>query len=388
MNDKCPFCEPPETKVLHCNEHAMILWDGFPVTGGHLLVCTRRHVPDWFEATDAEQGAILDLLRHGRRLILEQHAPAGFNIGVNVGVAAGQTVMHLHVHLIPRYCGDVPDPRGGVRHVIPGRGNYLRLKVPDLSRLGCDSETSRLVRGAEDPLLPYLRECLDRAESADFAVAFVLKSGVELLREHLVDLLRRGGRLRIVTGDYLDATDPDALTELLDLSGNLQLRVFEAGPMSFHPKSYIFHDQGGGGTAFVGSSNLTRPALHGGVEWNCRVFHAQADQGFAEIVDAFQGLFLHPRTRPVDLDWIDAYRQRRRPISTKLVVVEVADDEPTPPPEPHMPFSARHSMRIPCDPTGWQRGRAWLCWPRAWEKPGWPRSTRPSERRLSRACCL
>ncbi|MFM8251655.1 MAG: DEAD/DEAH box helicase family protein, partial [Planctomycetota bacterium] len=273
---------------------------------------------------------------HGHSLILEQHAPAGFNIGVNVGVAAGQTVMHLHVHLIPRYPGDVPDPRGGVRHVIPGRGNYLRLKIPTLSKLGRDSETSHLVRGAEDPLLPHLRECLDRAESADFAVAFVLKSGVELLREHLVDLLRRGGRLRIVTGDYLDVTDPDALAELLDLSGNLQLRVFEAGPMSFHPKSYIFHDQGGAGTAFVGSSNLTRPALRGGVEWNCRVFRAQADQGFAEIVDAFESLFVHPRTRPVDLDWIDAYRQRRRPISTKQVVVEVADDAPTPPPEPHV----------------------------------------------------
>ncbi|MEY4179891.1 MAG: hypothetical protein RLY70_3465, partial [Planctomycetota bacterium] len=336
MSERCPFCDPPASKVLHRNEHALILWDGFPVTGGHLLVCTKRHVADWFEATDAEQQAILDLLRHGRGLILEHHAPAGFNIGVNVGVAAGQTVMHLHVHLIPRYPGDVADPRGGVRHVIPDRGNYLRTKTPNLPRLGSDSATSYLVRGADDPLLPHLRECLDRAESADFAVAFVLRSGVELLREHLVDLLRRGGRLRIVTGDYLDVTDPDALAELLDLSGNLQVRVFEAGPMSFHPKSYIFHDQGGAGTAFVGSSNLTRPALRGGVEWNCRVFRAQTDQGFAEIVDAFESLFVHPRTRPVDADWLDAYRQRRRPASAPQIVVDVADDAPLPPPEPHV----------------------------------------------------
>ena len=336
MSERCPFCDPPASKVLHRNEHALILWDGFPVTGGHLLVCTKRHVADWFEATDAEQQAILDLLRHGRGLILEHHAPAGFNIGVNVGVAAGQTVMHLHVHLIPRYPGDVADPRGGVRHVIPDRGNYLRTKTPNLPRLGSDSATSYLVRGADDPLLPHLRECLDRAESADFAVAFVLRSGVELLREHLVDLLRRGGRLRIVTGDYLDVTDPDALAELLDLSGNLQVRVFEAGPMSFHPKSYIFHDRGGAGTAFVGSSNLTRPALRGGVEWNCRVFRAQTDQGFSEIVDAFESLFVHPRTRPVDLDWIDAYRQRRRPASAPQVVFDVADDAPPPPPEPHV----------------------------------------------------
>lgn len=336
MTDRCPFCQPPESKILDGNEHALILGDGFPVTDGHLLVCTQRHVADWFEATEAEQRAILELLQRGRSLILSRHSPAGFNIGVNVGLAAGQTVMHLHVHLIPRYPGDVPDPRGGVRHVIPSRGNYLRLPLTKLPRLGRDGERSHLVRGAEDPLLPYLRECLDRAESADFAVAFVLKSGVELLREHLVDLLGRGGRLRIVTGDYLDATDPDALTELLDLRGNFQLRVFEAGPLSFHPKAYIFHESGDHGTAFVGSSNLTRPALHGGVEWNCRVFRAHADQGFAEIIDAFEHLFAHPRTRPVDLDWIDAYRKRRGPMSTKQIVVEVADDEPTPPPEPHV----------------------------------------------------
>lgn len=131
------------------------------------------------------------------------------------------------------------------------------------------------------------------------------------------------------------ATDPDALTDLLDLQGDLQLRVFEAGPMSFHPKAYIFHESSGDGAAFVGSSNLTRPALHGGVEWNCRVFRAHADQGFAEIVDAFESLFAHPRTRPVDLEWIDSYRRRRRPTSTKQIIVEVAEDEPTPPPEPH-----------------------------------------------------
>ena len=335
MTESCPFCQPSAGEILVSNEHALVLRDHYPVTDGHLLVCSRRHVADWFEATEAEQRAIMELLHEGRRHLLARHSPAGFNIGVNVGAAAGQTVMHLHVHLIPRYAGDVPDPRGGVRHVIPSRGNYLRLTLPPMSRLGRDAERSHLVRGADDPLLPYLRDCLDRAESADFAVAFVLKSGVALLREHLVDLLRRGGRLRIVTGDYLDVTDPDALTELLDLSGDLRLRVFEAGPLSFHPKAYVFHEPGGDGTAFVGSSNMTKPALGGGVEWNCRVFRANTGQGFAQIVDAFENLFAHPRTRPVDADWIDAYRRRRRPVTTRPIVVEEAEDEPTPPPEPH-----------------------------------------------------
>ncbi|HND52667.1 MAG TPA: DUF3427 domain-containing protein, partial [Pirellulaceae bacterium] len=335
MTESCPFCRPPAGEILVSNEHALVLRDHYPVTDGHLLVCSRRHVADWFEATEAEQRAIMELLHEGRRHLLARHSPAGFNIGVNVGAAAGQTVMHLHVHLIPRYAGDVPDPRGGVRHVIPSRGNYLRLTLPPMSRLGRDAERNHLVRGADDPLLPYLRECLDRAESADFAVAFVLKSGVALLREHLVDLLRRGGRLRIVTGDYLDVTDPDALTELLDLPGDLRLRVFEAGPLSFHPKAYVFHEPGGDGTAFVGSSNMTKPALGGGVEWNCRVFRANTGQGFTQIVDAFENLFAHPSTRPVDADWIDAYRRRRRPVTTRPIVVEEAEDEPTPPPEPH-----------------------------------------------------
>lgn len=212
MSDRCPFCEIAESKILDGNEHALLLRDAFPVSDGHLLVCTRRHVADWFDATDAEHHAILELLHRGRSWILAERAPAGFNIGVNVGVAAGQTVMHLHAHLIPRYPGDVSDPRGGVRHVIPSRGNYLQLPVPrptrprmpKLSRFGDDAETSYLVRGAEDPLLPYLRDCLDRAVSADFAVAFVMRRGVELLRQHLVDLLARSGsRVRIVTGDYL-----------------------------------------------------------------------------------------------------------------------------------------------------------------------------------------
>lgn len=350
MSDSCPFCEIAESKILDSNEHALILRDAFPVSDGHLLVCTRRHVADWFDATDAEHHAILELLHRGRSLILAQHAPAGFNIGVNVGVAAGQTVMHLHVHLIPRYPGDVSDPRGGVRHVIPSRGNYLQLpmprpsrpRMPKWSRFGDDAESSYLVRGAEDPLLPYLRDCLDRAVSADFAVAFVMRRGVELLRQHLVDLLARSGsRVRIVTGDYRDVTEPDALAELLDLQGNLELRVFESGALparpkiSFHPKAYIFHEPGGIGTAFVGSSNLSGTALQSGVEWNCRVLRAQSDSGFAEIVDAFDSLFHHPRTRLVDPDWIDAYRRRRGSAVTPPDLSEGADEETIAPPEPH-----------------------------------------------------
>lgn len=93
---------------------------------GHTLVVTRRHIPDWFSATDEERTAIVHLVEQVKcDLDAASPRPDGYNVGFNAGEAAGQTVMHLHVHVIPRYRGDVPDPRGGIRHVIPSKGNYL-----------------------------------------------------------------------------------------------------------------------------------------------------------------------------------------------------------------------------------------------------------------------
>ena len=107
------------------NRLAFAIADGFPVSHGHTLVIPRRLVATWFDATRDEHHALMDLVDEVKRLLDAQHQPDGYNIGINVGAAAGQTVMHLHIHVIPRYNGDVPDPRGGVRHVIPGKGNYL-----------------------------------------------------------------------------------------------------------------------------------------------------------------------------------------------------------------------------------------------------------------------
>lgn len=121
----CPFCHPAPEHIAFEDEHTRALWDAFPVSRGHVLIVPRRHVPTWFEATEEEQQALLAATAQARALIDATNKPDGYNIGMNVGRAAGQTVFHLHLHVIPRYEGDVPDPRGGVRHVIPGKGNYL-----------------------------------------------------------------------------------------------------------------------------------------------------------------------------------------------------------------------------------------------------------------------
>jgi diadenosine tetraphosphate (Ap4A) HIT family hydrolase len=118
----CDFCSF-DAAVLR-NELAYARFDKYPVCPGHLLVLTLRHIATWFEASDEERAALLALIDDGKRLLDQRHGPDGYNIGINVGEAAGQTVVHLHVHLIPRYRGDVADPRGGVRGVIPQRQHY------------------------------------------------------------------------------------------------------------------------------------------------------------------------------------------------------------------------------------------------------------------------
>jgi diadenosine tetraphosphate (Ap4A) HIT family hydrolase len=120
----CPFCNLPLERIERQNELALALFDGYPVSAGHTLVIPRRHVASAEDLTEAEVTSIWRLLQEMRRVIRQRHAPDGFNIGVNDGAAAGQTVHHVHFHLIPRYTGDLPDPRGGVRWVLPGKAKY------------------------------------------------------------------------------------------------------------------------------------------------------------------------------------------------------------------------------------------------------------------------
>lgn len=120
--ESCPFCHIQD--IVLENHLAVAIYDKYPVSPGHLLIIPRRHMVDYFDATRGELQAISDLINQGKVLLDGERHPDGYNIGVNCGEAAGQTVMHLHIHLIPRYLGDLENPRGGVRGVIPDRRIY------------------------------------------------------------------------------------------------------------------------------------------------------------------------------------------------------------------------------------------------------------------------
>ena len=130
MGETCPLCASvTNSPLLASNQHAVAFFDAFPVSPGHALVVTRRHVADLFDVSPDEYAALWALLPDLKAAVERDHAPAGYNVGVNVREAGGQTVPHVHVHLIPRYEGDVPDPRGGVRWVLPARAAYWSERV-------------------------------------------------------------------------------------------------------------------------------------------------------------------------------------------------------------------------------------------------------------------
>ena len=120
----CIFCNLEPDRVISESDYTLTIRDGFPVSQGHTLIIPKRHVQSFFELQAIEKAALLQALDDAKEALDREFSPDGYNIGINDGEAAGQTVMHLHVHLIPRYRGDTEDPRGGVRHVFPEGAKY------------------------------------------------------------------------------------------------------------------------------------------------------------------------------------------------------------------------------------------------------------------------
>ena len=124
----CPFCtnrkEELEARVLLRDRASLCIYDKYPVSNGHALVISDRHVSSFFELDIGEQQSMLETLSRAKALIDRERNPQGYNIGINDGAVAGQTIFHVHIHLIPRYDGDVDMPEGGVRWIFPDKANY------------------------------------------------------------------------------------------------------------------------------------------------------------------------------------------------------------------------------------------------------------------------
>lgn len=325
------FLDIPSTQWVASNGHAFAIRDRFPVSPGHTLVITRRIAADWFAATPEERAAVLALVDDVKRQLDAELRPDGYNVGFNAGEAAGQTVMHLHVHVIPRFDGDMEDPRGGVRHVIPNKGNYLRSERPPGGR------AEPLATGGDhDPFSRHVLPLFDTATEIAIVAAFVQESGLRFIERPVHAALARGATIRILTGDYLDITQASALEMLLDWlgadstgepngdaprPGRLASRVIETGQLrrAFHPKAWRFESPHEG-VAFVGSSNLSRSALGSGIEWNLRVERSRDEPAFRRVREAFEELWRG--ARDLDAEWVERYAARAQVEARRMPVGE------------------------------------------------------------------
>jgi diadenosine tetraphosphate (Ap4A) HIT family hydrolase len=157
----CPFCALSADRIIDSNAHALAIADAFPVSPGHALIIPRRPVASFFEASIEEQAATNELLRRMRDRLAGSLHPDGFNIGINDGEIAGQTIMHLHIHLIPRFVGDVVDPQGGVRNLLPGKGPYRSTSSRSQDMVNAIVVSDQLAKLAKDHLLA--RSAFNRA---------------------------------------------------------------------------------------------------------------------------------------------------------------------------------------------------------------------------------
>ena len=124
MLNPCHFCKLSKDRIIAETELTRTIRDSYPISPGHTLIIPKRHVTSFFFVTDDERNELLNALKQAQQVLIEESKPDGFNIGINDGQSAGQTIPHLHIHLIPRFKGDQPDPRGGIRWIFPEKARY------------------------------------------------------------------------------------------------------------------------------------------------------------------------------------------------------------------------------------------------------------------------
>ena len=350
----------PKESWLCSNDYAFAVFDGFPVSPGHTLIITRRVVETWFDASPEEQKAMMDLVNKAKELLDQKldPTPQGYNVGFNCGSAAGQTVPHVHIHLIPRYEGDMSDPRGGVRHVIPNKGNYLKGNQSG----GQSDNRLKLSTGhPHSPLWKSIGQRLSSAVEADILASFIQPSGLDVIQHAIFKALRDGAKIRILVGDYLYITSPEALRRLLgwmelaaemSVSGGLEVRLAEISnlsskPDSFHPKAWRIVDASGG-LLVVGSSNLSKAALETGVEWNLISQTAGCEPIDRSLNEAFTDLW--QQATPIDEKVVARYALHAKKSHQKMIPQESVDLPSTlHPPRPWQISALESLARIRAD---------------------------------------
>ncbi|TWU39504.1 type I restriction enzyme EcoKI subunit R [Novipirellula artificiosorum] len=307
-----------------------------------------------------------------------QLKPDGYNVGFNSGDAAGQTVPHVHVHVIPRYTGDVEDPTGGVRFVIPSKANYLmdsHYPTPSTKPLAGPFLTTGHPHSS---LWDQLSWRIAGAKTIDVLVSFVQSSGLDVIQQRLFDAIRNDARARILVSDYLYISDPRAIRRLLAWcelateefgSERLLVRLIETAklpskPASFHPKAWrIAEDQRD--FISVGSSNLSKPALQTGIEWNLLSEVGVADTSHSQVATEFESLW--KVGTPLTVDVVNQYADRAAEYREANFEPESIDEQETPSPRPWQIDAlaslkrireAGHSRALVAVATG--MGKTWL----------------------------
>lgn len=290
----CAICDTPAGAILECDALATLIR-----RGAGLCLAPRRHATRWRDLSPSEQAALATRIGPAQARLENADATAS--------VTLVETDGHVHLRLDPP-----PAPAGP----LPGQPHNRPL-----------------ISGGEDALHAHLRPLIDRATAVDLSVSFLMVSGVRLLLPHLQDLLNRGGRLRLLTGDYLGVTEPVALRLVTDLEGDRSLYVFQAGRIPFHPKAWMFAFAQDGGALIVGSSNLSRSALTEGIEWNLRHVDPVDPAPLVAARAAFTALLARPEVTELTHSWIDAYEDRR--IEPRPAITGAPLEAPQETPAPH-----------------------------------------------------
>ena len=339
-----PFLEIDPTEWFCSNALCFAIPDHKPASRGHLLIITRRHVATWFDCTLPEQNDLMALVNQAKTLLDQQLVPQpdGYQVLLNSGTAAGQTVPHAHVHLIPRYADGTAGPCGSAKPEAPEQaspGGNLPQAVTvcspvstNVSNQASDSSQSTqpgslpsfslTVGHPAGPLWPSIANRIPGATEIELVASFAQPSGLDLIRKALFSAYEAGARIRLLVGDYLCITSPDALRTLSGwmaiaghsrgLAGHFEARLVEleklhGHPSTFHPKAWRIADATGG-IMVVGSSNLSRSALTTGVEWNLVGETAGSQSLDQEMAAAFEALWC--QATPLSAEVITRYSRR------------------------------------------------------------------------------